>query len=82
MTSYCFIHDYICSRSVGRNDIVENSDYHNSIFSEQMSQPRSRTGNGRRGGIIAIIEAICRRLAKIIMLASNDPDEKTSLTRG
>lgn len=28
-------------------------------------------------GGIAVIEAIRRRLAKIIMLASNDPDEKT-----
>jgi hypothetical protein len=40
---------FACSRPVGRDDIVEKSDYHNSIFSEQMSQPTSRTGNGRRG---------------------------------
>lgn len=25
---------YICFKSVSHNDIVENSDYHNSIFSE------------------------------------------------
>jgi len=40
---------FACSRSVDRDDIVEKSDYHNSIFSERMSQPTSRTGNGRRG---------------------------------
>lgn len=26
--------DYICSKSISHNDIVESSDYHNSIFSE------------------------------------------------
>jgi len=30
-----------------------------------------------REGVIVVIEAIRRRLAKITMLASNDPDEKT-----
>jgi hypothetical protein len=42
-----------------------------------MSQLRSRTRNGERGRVIAVIEANHRRLAKITMLASNDPDKKT-----
>jgi len=40
-----------------------------------MSQLRSRTRNGRWGRVIVVIEVIRRRLAKITMLASNDPEE-------